>query len=122
MLVSPPGLLYLCATALVSHVPADVQSWEEHFWKIRRRFFGLALAFLLSLVLTSIVMQQVPLLHPLRAMQLVLFGLLTTGLLSHSRRTHEVLAGVMTLFAAAMLGLALAGVLKLDLRPGLPAV
>jgi hypothetical protein len=116
LLVTPPGILYLCATALVSEAPAQVASWREHFWTVRRRFFGLALALLVTLIFTSFVLQHIPLVHPLRAPQLVLLALFTTGLLSRSERIHGVVAMLGAAFALTMVVLAVAGVVEPDLR------
>ena len=38
LVITPPGILYLCATALVSHAPAEIPSWRDHYWAARRRF------------------------------------------------------------------------------------
>jgi hypothetical protein len=35
-----PGFLYVASDALVTHSPAEVESWEDHFISIRRWFFG----------------------------------------------------------------------------------
>jgi hypothetical protein len=40
-----PVLLYLQASALVTSAPDSVEDWRVHFYAIRRRFFGLNIAF-----------------------------------------------------------------------------
>jgi hypothetical protein len=117
VLVMPPAILYLCATALVSHAPAEITSWRYHFWKHRRRFFGLALALLLSLVFTSTALQHIPLRHPLRGSQALLFLVFGAGWVSKSERTHTILAVLAAAFAATMVVLSAAGVVDFRL-PG----
>jgi hypothetical protein len=118
LLVTPPGVLYLClcATALVSEAPAQVPSRREHFWAVRRRFFGLALILLGLLAFTSLAMQHIPLVHLLRVPQLALFGLFTTGFVSRDERTHGVVALLGAALALAMIALAVTGVVVPDLR------
>jgi len=40
-----PVILYLQASALVTSAPDSVEDWRVHFYAIRRRFFGLNIAF-----------------------------------------------------------------------------
>ena len=35
-----PGLLYYCAAVLVPENPEDVVSWRDHYWAMRRRWYG----------------------------------------------------------------------------------
>jgi hypothetical protein len=116
LLVTSPGLLYLCATALVSHSPADVSSWRAHFWTVRRRFFGFAIALVLSLVLNSIVLQGIPSVHPFRVGQVILFGLFLTGFLSEDERTHGVIAALAAAAGIGLVVLSLAGLFELSFR------
>jgi hypothetical protein len=41
----PPLVLYLQATALAPPSPEGIESWRDHFYSVRRRFFGLNIAF-----------------------------------------------------------------------------
>jgi hypothetical protein len=116
LLVTPPGVLYLCATALVSEAPAQVESWREHFWAVRRRFFALALALLGLLAFTSFAMQHIPLVSLLRVPQLALFGIFVTGFVSRDERTHGIVALLGAALALTMIVLAVTGVVVPDLR------
>ncbi len=42
-----PVVLYLQASALVTSSPDEVRDWRNHFYSVRRRFFGLNIAFAL---------------------------------------------------------------------------
>ncbi len=116
LMVTPPGLFYLSATALVSHAPAAVQSWREHFWNVRRRFFGCALALVISLIFLTTAMGGVPLSHPIRLGQAGLFCVFLTGLVSENERTHRTIAGLAAALFAALLVLTFVGLIDLDLR------
>ena len=118
MLLTAPAILYLCATALVSHAPAEIASWRRYFWASRRRFFGLALTLLACLVATSTLLQHTPLRHPLRLFQLGLAALFTTGMLARSERVHGVIAVIGAGFAALTVLLSLAGVIHIGLVRG----
>ena len=116
LMVTPPGLFYLSATALVSHAPADVASWREHFWKVRRRFFGCTLALVVALALLTTAIGNAPLSHPIRLAQAVLVSVFLTGLVSEKERTHGTIAGLAVALFAALLGLTFVGLIDLDLR------
>ena len=114
LIVAPPGLLYLAAATLVSHAPFEIDSWSDHFWRVRRRFFAYLLGYLASLIFTSFVLQGVPLVHPLRVLQLLLAATLITGLVAARPRVHMLLAGFVSMVALAVAMLAIAGILRLD--------
>ena len=116
LMVTPPGLFYLSATALVSHAPAGVPSWREHFWSVRRRFFGCALALVISLILLTTAMGGAPLSHPIRLAQSVLVCVFFTGLISEKERTHRTVAGLAAALFATLLALTFVGLIDLDLR------
>jgi hypothetical protein len=118
VLVTPPAVLYLCATALVSHAPAEITSWRRYFWSARRRFFGLALALLLCLFFTSTFLQHIPLRHPLRIFQLVLASLFVTGLAARSERAQGAIAVLAASLAVLTVVLSLAGMIRIDLVGG----
>jgi hypothetical protein len=41
----PPLVLNLQATTLVPSTPQSIESWRDHFYSVRRRFFALNIAF-----------------------------------------------------------------------------
>ena len=47
-LVTPPAILFLQANALVTAQPGTIPSWKDHFWTIRRWFFGSDVVLILS--------------------------------------------------------------------------
>ena len=109
LMMTPPGLFYLSATALVSHAPADVPSWREHFWNVRRRFFGYILALVISLIPFSTVAMGAAPLSPIRVAQVVGICVFLTGLISEKERTHRIVAGLAAAIFATLLVLTFVG-------------
>ena len=104
------------ATALVSHSPADVPCWREYFWKVRRRFFGCALALVFSLALLTTAIGSVSLSHPIRLLQAMLVCLFMAGLVSEKQRVHVAVVGLAAASFTTLFSLTLAGLIDLDLR------
>ena len=63
-------------------------------------------------------LQKIPLLHSRRVAPPLLASLLATGFAASSRRVHGLLAGLLSALALVVTGLAVAGILRLDLRVG----
>ena len=116
LMLTPPALFYLAATALVSHAPAEVPSWRAHFWNVRRRFFGCTLALVVSLAFLTTAIASPPLFNPIRLVQGVLVCLFLAGLVSEQERTHVAIAGLAAALFATLLGLTLAGLIDVDVR------
>ncbi len=91
-----PSLLYFTACTLVPEAPASVESWRTYYYSVRRKLF-LAIT-LLSLVIAaqSSVLLQVPIDHPDRVTQAMLFVAGVVGASSGSPRVH---AGLGAFFA-----------------------
>ena len=83
-------MLYLQATALVTTSPQAVESWGEHFYKIRRWFF------LGNFVLNGVLLLGI-MFDPLKNNQSVIIGLIAlstlalVGISTANRRVHGVL-------------------------------
>jgi hypothetical protein len=99
------------AATIMPSSPDTVDSWREFYFSIRRRYFGAwsVLAFLVALTFT-IVLDQ-PVLHPVRAGQVMLLVLGAIGLASDHPRFHAGVA-ITTLLMSAV------GVLVLFAQPG----
>ena len=87
----PPLTLYLQATALVTPTPQAVSGWQDHYYAVRRQFFGLNLVFGLSnpLALRAAGIEESQL-----APSAIIIALSLVGLFSDSRRVHSALAVV----------------------------
>jgi hypothetical protein len=86
-----PGSIYLQAAALVPENPGSVQSWMEHFYASRRRFFFALGAFFPLVAVGSWLLSGFSLLHPARVFQVVGFALAVSGAVSAKKRWHELL-------------------------------
>ena len=87
-----PSLLFLQATALVTTNPSAVDSWRDHFFGIRSWFFSVDVVLILHSVTTASLLRDVPLLHPLRALQAVGLTISILGAASASPRLHATIA------------------------------
>ena len=80
------------ATALVTTNPSAVDSWRDHFFGIRSWFFSVDVVLILHSVTTASLLRDVPLLHPLRALQAVGLTISILGAASASPRLHATIA------------------------------
>ena len=88
----PPALLYLQATALVTRAPNEVLDWRSHFYEIRRWFFAINALLVGISAIGSWMIGEIPVLHPLRAVQGTLFVASVCGLISSNPRLHAIIA------------------------------
>jgi hypothetical protein len=87
-----PGLLYIMAATLIPDSPSSIGSWQAHFYAVYRRFFIiLALSFLVTVSASHLVL-GVPLLHPLRGVQVFFFVVALAAAATSNSRFHEMLA------------------------------
>jgi hypothetical protein len=89
-----PGILYLQSTALVTTTPAEIASWREHFFSIRRWFLAINLVLNLHVLASSLLLLDVPLLDSSRIPLLLVFVLNVAGIFSANPRLHGLIAGV----------------------------
>jgi hypothetical protein len=83
--------IYLQAAALVPESPGSVQSWREHFFAARKRFFvALASCFLL-IAFNSWLLLDLPMAHPARVIQALAFGFALSGAISAHEGWHRAL-------------------------------
>jgi hypothetical protein len=89
-ILAGPIMLYLQATALVTITPNDIESWEEHFFKIRRWFFAGNIVIIAILLLGRVA-------TPINVLPSVTIGLMALafiaviGIATDNRRVHGVL-------------------------------
>ena len=106
-----PAVIFLQAVALVPESPGTVQSWREHFFAARKRFFvALAALFLLTAV-DSWLLLDLPILHPVRIIQALGLGLALSGAVTTHKGWHQVLPVI-------FLALSSIAALALFLQPG----
>ena len=86
-----PALVYLQATALVPESPGTVQSWREHFFAARNRFFVALASFFLLIGVNAWLLLDLPLLHPARVIQVLALGFALSGAVSTRVGWHQAL-------------------------------
>lgn len=86
-----PSAMYLLAAALVPEQPGRVESWRDHFYAARTRIFVALSAFFALAAGTTWVLVDLPMLHPVRGMQMLALLLALSGLGIANRRFHETL-------------------------------
>jgi hypothetical protein len=87
-----PGLLYIMAATLIPDSPSSVGSWQAHFYAVHRRFFIIFALSILATVATSHLVLGVPLLHPLRGVQVFFFVVALSAAATSNSRFHEMFA------------------------------
>jgi len=101
-----PALIYLQAAALVPESPGTVQSWREHFFAVRKRFFVALASFFLLIGVNAWLLLDLPILHPVRIIQAVGLGLALSGAVSTHKGWHQVLPVIfLAMFSIAALAL-----------------
>jgi hypothetical protein len=89
-ILAGPIVLYLQATALVTTTPNDIESWEEHFFKIRRWFFAGNIT-IAALLLLGRVTTPINLSPSVTIGLMALAFIAVIGIATDNRRVHGVL-------------------------------
>ena len=100
-----PGLLYVCCTVLVPRTAANGQSWEDHFFRVRRWFFGAFILYGVWAILLTWFLGTLPLVHPYRIMQVAVIAAFCVGSASERRSIQSavVLVSLVLLLCAVLL-------------------
>jgi hypothetical protein len=97
-----PGLLYYCAAVLVPENPESVTSWRDHYYQVRRRWYGGFALWGVAAAVSATVNLGMPLDHPARGVHVVSVVLGLVGCLSAKPRVHAVI--VLTLAGLLIAG------------------
>ena len=100
-----PLLLYSLAITLVPREPEQVESWRDHFARVRRRFFHLFAAWILALGLANWLVLGQPFINGLRIGQAAFILLFLAGAAFRQRWLHWLLVALsvvlLVVFAAS---------------------
>ena len=103
-----PVVLYLQASALVTSNAGEVPNWRDHFYSVRKRFFGLNIAFATATVLTlGLTLGRAPISVAIVAS--IIVALSIVGFRSESHRVQlgiACFAFLLNLISVATLGVA----------------
>jgi hypothetical protein len=94
-----PGLLYYCAAVLVPENPEDVASWRDHYFAVRRRWFGGFALWGVAAAASASVNLGMPLNHPARGVHVSALALGIIGAMSARPRLHTVIVTVLGLLS-----------------------
>jgi hypothetical protein len=86
------SLVYYQAAALVPTAPSAVGSWRDHFFAVRRQYFGAMAAWVLVILFNTSFVMDVPLVHVARISQAITFAIAVLGLSSARPALHGALA------------------------------
>ena len=99
-----PGLVYFLAATLVPADPTEVDSWQDFYFGVRRRYFLGIIFWAVTVAITTTILVQMPWSHPFRLVQLGFLAFGIVGATIASPRVHAGLA-VVSLVAPAIAAL-----------------
>ncbi|MGD8278813.1 MAG: hypothetical protein PVH00_12330 [Gemmatimonadota bacterium] len=106
-----PGLLYYCAAVLVPENPEGVVSWRDHYWVMRRRWYGGLAVWGVGTAASASVNLGMGLHHPARIVHVTSLTIGIIGAATSKPRVHVVLVTLLCL-------LALGGATGAHMQPG----
>ena len=98
--LSVPIAWFVLAHMLVPTTRSKETDWQAHFAKIARSFYLILVLTMAVATLSTWVYIGAPLLHPYRAFQAALIGLLSIGLFVSSRKAH---ARILIIYVSVLL-------------------
>ena len=101
LFLAPAIITQFMAATIIPSSSDEVESWEEFYYSIRKRYFSAWIGLGLVLAFNSIVFLDTPLVHPSWGAPLTLIAMGAVGLSSSNPRVHARLA--VFLVAAALL-------------------
>ncbi len=100
--LAPAIITQFLAATIIPSSSDDVESWEEFYYSIRKRYFSACIGLGLVLAFGGIALLDVPLIHPAWGAPLLIIAMGAVGLSSSNPRVHAGLA--VFIVAAALLG------------------
>lgn len=97
-----PGMVYFLSCTIVPDRPDSVESWQDYFFSVRRRYFGGLCVWAGLMVANTTLLLEMPLVHPSRIIQIGLACLGVAGLASGSPRGHAAILGLGLLIVVAV--------------------
>jgi hypothetical protein len=91
LVLASPGLIYYNACTLVPENPSTVESWRDHYYSIRNRYFVGVTCWIVVVAIISTVVLDMPLFHPARGGQV---AVLVAGVAGVAFPNHRVQASI----------------------------
>ena len=98
--LAPAIITQFLAATIIPSSSDDVESWEEFYYSIRKRYFSAWIGLGLVLAFNATVLLDIPLIHPTWGPPLLLIAWGAVGLSSSNPRVH---AGLAVFVVAALL-------------------
>jgi hypothetical protein len=89
--ITPLCIVYVLASLIIPAKASAVEPWRSYYFQIRRRLFGMSVAYVISVVACTVFLLGHPILHFRRVIPLSLLLLSTVGFVSDNPRTHALL-------------------------------
>lgn len=93
-LVALPCTLFAATELLLPLGSSANTDWKGHFFRVQKWFFSVFFVFMVLAVMHTYVFLNVSLIHPYRALQAIVIGILTVGFFAKHTRTHAWLSAV----------------------------
>ena len=92
LVLVPAALLFICTSALVPNSSSSIDSWETHFYDVRRWFFATRSIFIVAAGFRTWFLLDKPLLESPTPVSSFLLVLCASGIFISDRRFHSLLA------------------------------
>jgi len=100
--LAPAIITQFLAATIIPSSSDDVESWEEFYYSIRKRYFSACIGLGLVLAFSATVLLDIPLMHPAWGAPPLVIAMGAVGLSSSNPRVHAGLA--VSAVAVALLG------------------
>jgi hypothetical protein len=91
-LLAGPGMVYFLACTLIPDEPSSVDSWHAYFYSVRRQYFGGFCLWSVLQVMNTTIVLKIPLLHPIRVVQLLIFAMGVAGSITDNPEIQRIIA------------------------------
>jgi hypothetical protein len=88
LLIAIPCSMFAAVELLLPLSSSDDTDWETHFFQVRNWFFGVVCLFSIIASMTTYFLNNLPLTHPYRIIQVTVTGIAITGFFTRSRKVH----------------------------------
>lgn len=96
-----PALIYYCSAVLVPENPEEVESWRDHYFSVRQRYFAGVGLWAVAGATNASVNAGMPLTHPSRLIHLAVLLVSVVAVVSPRPAVH---AAIVTLLGAVFVG------------------
>ncbi|HAY44992.1 MAG TPA: hypothetical protein DCY55_01760 [Gammaproteobacteria bacterium] len=92
LVLANPAMLNVFALILLPEHMETIDSWEQHYYSVRKKLFTAGIVWTILLVVTTTVVQNMPLISLARSYQFIMLSVFMIGYFSKNRLVHRVIA------------------------------